>query len=370
MQASRTVCSLAKIASDRLLDVNLAVDKHDWYDGLAVRVPNWLGDAAMSLPAIKLLRGVVPPDCAIFAVAPRPLVPFFSSIACIDRVLPLGAAHSLWSRSEIIRLRRSNCGVAVLLNNSFRDAFFFRLAMPFRRIYAPSSRGNDFLLTRSFRLPADGLLSKEHHHASRYLSIANAFGAEKWDAVFPEIKEIKEPETTGAEVMQAAGSDNLLAVAPGAAYGPAKKWPAANFAEVCKWWIDEKKGSVAVLGTAADSRTAADISATVKSRHLANLAGKTDIPDLIRILKSARFCVSNDSGIMHLSAAVGGRGVAIFGSTNPWATGPLSENWTCLHAGLECSPCLDRECRRNSYECLRGVSAHDVIEEIRKSFAV
>ncbi|HPN84158.1 MAG TPA: lipopolysaccharide heptosyltransferase II [Victivallales bacterium] len=358
---------LAKIANDVQLDCRIAFPKLEWRDGLAIRTPNWLGDAAMCLPAIKLLRSVVPKDCAIFAVTIPSLSPLFESVECIDRVLVLPGPHKLWRRSDIIRLRRSNCGAAILLNNSLRDASFFRVAMPLRRIYGASARGRSLFFTKSFEFPQDGLLSKEHHHASRYLSMAYSLGAKTWDASFPLIKDIKEPEITPREIIQASEMENILAVAPGAAYGPAKKWPVANFAKICDWWINENNGSVVILGAQNEKRSAEELGVKLKSKKLVDLAGKTDIPDLIKILKKSSFCVSNDSGIMHLSAAVGGAGLAIFGSTNPFATGPLSGKWSILYSEEKCSPCLKRECRFSHYNCLKNIEPRDVILAISET---
>jgi heptosyltransferase-2 len=119
-----------------------------------------------------------------------------------------------------------------------------------------------------------------------------------------------------------------------------------------------------VLGTKAEAQCATELVNKVNSPKLANFAGKTDIQDLIGILKKASLCISNDSGIMHLSAATGGAGIAIFGSTNPFATGPLSEKWMALYSNEECSPCLGRDCQFSHYNCLNNISPEDMIVAI------
>jgi heptosyltransferase-2 len=358
---------IAKIAKDRLLSDAISFSQGDWKDGLAIRTPNWLGDAVMALPAMKLLKSIVPKNCAIFAVTIPALRDFFRSVDCVDKVICLSSAHKAWSREDAIKVRQTHSGAALLLNNSLRDAFFFRLAMPFRRIYGASARGRGIFLSKSFLFDSEGLMSKEHHHASIYLSMAYAFGAEEWDGTFPIFNEIKEPEIMPAELVKLLKNKNMLVVAPGAAYGAAKKWPVANFAKVCDWWIKEKKGVAVAVGASSEIASASELEKLVSSPDFANFAGKTDIMDLIAILKKAVFCVSNDSGVMHLSAAAGGAGIAIFGSTNPFATGPLSGRWKIIYSGEECSPCLKRECEDGHYRCLEGIDAETVIKAIKDS---
>jgi heptosyltransferase-2 len=359
--------NIAKIAEDALIGNHISFPKSSWKDGIVIRTPNWLGDAVMSLPAIKLLRNeVVPPDCAVFVVTIPALEPLFESLDCVDKVITLSAPHKLWQRNDVIKVKKTHAGAVILFNNSLRDAFFFRLAFPFGRIYGASARGRDIFLSTAFQFPHEGLKSKDHHHASRYLSMAYALGAKRWDGTFPSFANIKEQETISREILKIRTMPRVLAVAPGASYGPAKKWSVANFAKVCEWWIREKSGSVIVLGTFAEKNDADELERLVNSKNLANFAGKTDLSDVIFLLRHAVFCVSNDSGIMHLAAAAGSLGIAIFGSTNPFATGPLSEKWNCLYSEKDCSPCLERKCSLVDYECLKSVSPEDVIKEIQK----
>lgn len=362
MSIQKITVDFAKIANVKApISVNL--DKNDWRDGLIIRTPNWLGDAVMALPAIYSIRKVVPQDCAIFALTTKNNFPLFDSINCLDRVLTLSNSHSMWSKNEISRVAHAKLGVALLFNASFRDAFFFRYAMPFAKIFGISSRFNNLFLTQGFRFNSPEIKLEKIHQGSKYLAMAYAFGAPLWDGKFPEFKEAKEPEITDPMILEISKLNNLLAIAPGAAYGPAKKWQTANFAKFCEFWIEQKNGYVAILGSKSDLETALQIKNMLNSDKIFNLAGKTDLYDVIRILKNASFCLANDSGIMHLAAALNRPGFAIFGSTDPAVTAPLSSRWISFYSACDCSPCFKRYCPRNSYECLSDISSDFVIQE-------
>jgi heptosyltransferase-2 len=301
----------------------------------------------------------------LFVVCPPSLKVLFESMDIVDAVVALGGAHRAWTSADTRAVSKLNAGVCLLLNNSLRDAVYFRfLRIP--RIYGMAARGRSIFLSRAFRVPKSGKGGVGGtRHAARYLALAEALGAPSWDGRLPEICVEKEPEILSSGVLGALSSKKLLAVAPGAAYGPSKRWPAEFFNEICGRWIDSG-GDVAVLG-APGEEDAAD--AAVQGFPLGrafNLAGRTGLDDVVLILKYASAVVANDSGVMHLSAVLGGRGVAVFGSTDPEATPPVSDKWTLLHAGLDCSPCFERECPSGSYECLRKTTPDMVWDKLKE----
>lgn len=338
----------------------------DWKDGIAVRSPNWLGDAVMSIPAMLQIRRMMPGSCGFFVVIPPSLYCFFKTLPFVDDILQLSAAHKLWKKDEIIHLEKLHAGIGLLFNNSLRDTIYFRLAK-ISKLFGASARGRDLLLTRSFKFPGikKGQLNMLHH-AGRCLSMAYALGANKWDGEFPEFDIAKDPELMSKEFLELCESENLLAVAPGAAYGESKRWPAENFRKVCGYWI-EKGGKVAILGRKGEENVADEAAWNLPKDAVSNLVGKTDLAELMLILKRARVCMANDSGIMHLSAALGGRGVAIFGSTDPSLTFPLSHKWTVLFEKQECAPCFSRKCRLRNYKCLQAISVSSAIEAIERT---
>ncbi|OGV45020.1 MAG: lipopolysaccharide heptosyltransferase II [Lentisphaerae bacterium GWF2_44_16] len=337
----------------------------DWKDGIVIRSPNWLGDAVMTLPALLQLKKMVPRNCGLFVVCPPHLLDFFRSIPIVDFTINLHSAHKLWKLCEIDKVRRLHAGIAVLFNNSLRDTIYFRLTgIP--RIFGASARGRDIMLTKSFKFPESRKSElNKLHHASKYLAVAYALGAAKWDGELPEFRVQKEPELMDASFVKISSMPRLMTIAAGAAYGESKRWPAEFFNRTAGFWA-ENGGNIAVLGSPKEKEIGDKVIEGLPSGKAYNLAGKTDISELIQILKKSEICVANDSGIMHLSAAVGGRGIAIFGSTDPSATSPVSAKWKVLFEKEYCAPCFKRECLKkvSPYTCLKKITPSKVISAI------
>ena len=298
-------------------------------------------------------------------IAPRSQQPLYGSLPIVDGVVELKQSHRLWRWREFRRLRQLRFGVGVLFNNSFRDALWMRAALV-PRLYGAAARNRSWLLTRAFEFPKrrDRVLNRPHH-AAKYLAMAAALGAPPWDGTLPEFRIPYSPECASDEVRRAVESEHLLAVAPGAAYGAAKRWDTESFREVCRWWIAERGGVVTVLSTRGEAELASAAVRGLPAESVIDLAGKTTMTELMRILRNAEICVANDSGNMHLSAALGGKGVAPFGPTDPAATAPISPAWRLLFNKQECAPCFKRVCPDGSRKCLSCISADDVIAQIR-----
>lgn len=333
----------------------------EWLNGVIVRMPNWLGDAVMALPALTQLRKIIPEYCGLFVVCHPGLAELFRAIPIIDRVIPLHQAHKMWSRSDLRQISRLGAGLAIMFNNSLRDAICLRLArVP--KLFGGAARGRSFLLTRSFTYPPrrDAVLNNLHH-AEKYLSMVYALGAPHWHGELPGFR--IDPEKLAAsqpETAAARSHDRLLTLAAGAAYGGSKRWPAENFNLVARHWI-ERGGSVAMLGSPSEAEIGKEVLAGLPPDKAFNLAGKTNFSELMELLRHARFCVANDSGIMHLSAALGGAGLAVFGPTDPSSTSPISARWSYAFVKQSCAPCFKRECPNHDPRCMTAVDAATVI---------
>ncbi len=339
------------------------IKNSDWRDGFVVRTPNWLGDAVMGIPALMQLKNIVPANCGFFVIVPPGLYDLFKALDFVDQTIPLHKAHSAWNSDDVNSVRELCAGIGHLQNNSLRDTIYFKLAgIP--KLYGAAKRWRSILLTESFKFPKikDKKLNKLHH-AGRYLSMAYALGAQEWKGELPKFNSLKEPELLTEEIRNVLKTENLLVVAPGAAYGEAKRWQAENFKTVCNLWI-EKGGNVSIIGTSSEKKAADEVSFGLPENKIANLAGKTDMPDLLEILKHAEQCIANDSGIMHLSAILGGKGVAIFGSTDPSSTSPVSTKWKILFEQQECAPCFKRKCPLKHYKCLKKITPEMVCDLI------
>lgn len=197
---------------------------------------------------------------------------------------------------------------------------------------------------------------KEIHAVDRYMKIALAIGCENKDIKFPmplikeseKIKKIKE-ETRDYAV-----------IVPGARW-ITKRWSELNFGKLCSM-INERS---IIVGSKADEEVAKKIESISNGKAI-SMAGKTDIKELLSVIRGARYVVSNDSGPMHIAAAFGIPVVALFGPTNPLRTGPYGERHIVLMSGLSCSPCYKRECK--TIQCMRDISVESVYEAINSAF--
>jgi len=178
--------------------------------------------------------------------------------------------------------------------------------------------------------------------------------------ITPPLLQLDDAVLQAARAKFLANERPVLALCPGAEYGEAKRWPAAYFAEVATAMI--KQGwQVVLFGSAKDQVITQVIQAQVDSECCADLAGKTSIEEVIALLALADRVVSNDSGLMHVAAAVDTPVVAIYGSSDPTYTPPLSDNAQIISLGLECSPCFKRECPLGHLDCLTKIPPAQVV---------
>jgi heptosyltransferase II len=336
-----------------------------WRNGLLIRATNWLGDALMTLPAVYRMSRCVPDPCGVFIMCPAFLQPLWEAAPWVSEVIPMSGPRC--GTPERRRLAVLRPGVAVVLPNSFGAAWdVFRRGIPVR--LGRAGRGRSLLLTH--RLPewprARGRASC--HQLSRYLELAAVFGAAAGPATCPPLR-LADAEVLAARAGVDVAGGPWLAVAPGAAYGPAKQWPIERFVAVADWW-QRRGGRVVVIGTAKE-RDAGEALRTTLSGAI-NLCGQTGLRELMAVLQVVGLAVTNDSGAMHLGAALGCRGVAVFGSTDAVATGPIGGRWILLADPPACAPCLQRVCPRDDqpYECLRRIEPAAVVRALEALLAL
>jgi len=341
------------------------VEVVDWCGGMLIRSTNWLGDAVMTLPAVYKLRQLMPADLPLIIACPKKLAGLWEAVPWVDRIISFtGKRMPPECRRELRALRP---GLTIVLPNSFGAVWdLWRAGIP--NLLGRDGRGRGAFLKH--RLPAWQRVAGHdlHHQAREYLAMAAACGAHAWDYECPPLK--PQPQTSEqAEVdrMLAIGT-RMLAIAPGAAYGLAKQWPAAHFNTVARWWSNTV-GIVAACGAPGEESVAE--SAIDGCKQAQNLAGKTTLTQLMYLLSRADFVVTNDSGAMHLAAALKKPGIAVFGSTDPVATGPIGGHWIVFRKPLPCSPCLARTCHRSDfpYQCLHAISSQTVIDTLTEMIA-
>jgi heptosyltransferase-2 len=310
---------------------------------LVVRSPNWLGDAIMALPAVRNLKAA-PGVESLAVAAPEKLAALWEACPFVDRVIALAEPKRLWATGR--RLREGKFASAVLLPNSPRAAAEAWVAgIPQRAGYAKN--GRRALLTAPILVPPRQ--ATRLHQRYYYLDLAAALGA-AGDETFPALR------VTGAETTSAPG---VLAVCPGAEYGPAKRWPVENFVAAARRLAEKRGLRVVLFGAPGDAAVAAEF--LQKFPEAENRAGTTSLAEFMAGLAGAELALCNDSGAMHLAAALGVATVAIFGSTEPLMTGPLGPRATVLRHHVPCSPCFLRTCPID-FGCMRGVTVEMVVE--------
>jgi heptosyltransferase-2 len=336
-----------------------------------VRATNWLGDAVMSLPAIRAIRQVFPR--ARLAAAARPWVAeLYARETAIDEVIVYHAQKGLGAKREFAaRLHEQGFECAILLQNAFDAALMAWMArIPVRIGYNRDARG--LLLTHAVPVPEAGDIPR--HERFYYLELLRGAGLiERQDYVqwgVPEIRldGIEAAREAGARRMAALGiAGDVVGISPGAAYGNAKRWLPERFGESAARLCSTPGGSVLVFGSAAEQALCEEVAGGLRRARVAvrNLAGETSLSEFIELAAACRLFLTNDSGAMHVAAALGVPTVAVFGATDDTTTGPNGTYARVVRAHAECSPCLLRECPID-HRCMTRVTAEGVTAAARQ----
>jgi heptosyltransferase-2 len=297
----------------------------------------------MALPAVRNLKMMLG-DRPVTVAAPDKLVALWKKCPFVDQVITLHQPKSLPITAA--ELRAGGFGSAVLLPNSLRSAAeAWQAKIPQRIGYARG--GRSLLLTH--RIPAPARNPARMHQRYYYLDLVTAIGGPS-DASLPKLR--KEPTiVTGWRGL-------VLAICPGAEYGPAKRWPIENFVAVAKHFVEKRKARVVLLGAPGDGPLAEEFVRLMPG--VDNRVGKTSLAQFIAALVSARIVLCNDSGAMHLASALGVPTLALFGSTEPQLTGPMGARSRALRHHVPCSPCFLRECPID-FACMKSISAEAAI---------
>jgi heptosyltransferase II len=341
--------------------------------GTLVFAPNWLGDAVMALPAIADLKRHAP--ASRVTVAARPSVSALFQLApYVDDIVTLEWRGRVLSRAglrgDVERLRQVGASRGVLFPNSFASAWLLKKAgVPERSGYA--SDGRSFLLSRAVRRPAASL-----HQGEYYQRLVGALGVPS-GPLEPRLEVPAEDVAAARGLLESkgwTGSPPLVVLAPGAAYGTAKRWLPRHFATLIASLLRDHGAACVLVGGPSDADATALVRASVPAlarERVFDLAGATSLRVLAGVLRVADACVSNDSGAMHVAAAVGAPLVALFGATNERETSPLS--WRdrpsrVLTNSVWCRPCMLRECPID-HRCMTGLEPRMVVAAVEAALA-
>jgi heptosyltransferase-2 len=328
-------------------------------DKILVRATNWVGDAVMSLPALRALRQRFPQ--ARISILAKPWVgDLYQREPFCDELIPYTprTVAEKWASARALRPRKFD--TAILLQNAFEAAAIAYLAgIPERIGYARDGRA--FLLTRAIPVPRPGEIPR--HESFYYLELLRRAG------IVDELPENDAIRLEGAPAARSAGLDRfrqlglgeiVIGVSPGAAYGTAKRWLPERFAESANSVASELGAAVAIFGSKDERALCESVAASITAR-VKNFAGETSLAEFIDLAAACRVYLTNDSGAMHIASALGVPTVAVFGATDDVATGPTGPLAKVVREPVECSPCLKRECPID-HRCMTRVSAARVAE--------
>ena len=365
---------------------------------LLIRGVNWLGDAVMTTPALLRLRQALP-EAHLTLLTPAKLADLWLHHPALDGVIPFDQNETVWNVAQ--RLRRGQFDAALVLPNSPRAALEVWLAGIPERIGSVRPWRN-WLLTRHVKPRAQGhrmrkrpvreirlltrdvaqehpshreLFPTEAHQAYHYLSLVAALGAHP--DPLPPLLEVR-PVEVEAVCQKFSGLGSLVNQGPlfglnaGAEYGPAKRWPKERFIAAaielqrrtrCRWWV---------FGGPSDQPLAQEITLAIQQANpeqaavVRSLAGQTSLRDLCAALRACAVVLTNDTGPMHVAAAVGRPVVVPFGSTAPELTGPGlpgDRSHRLLLPEAACAPCFQRQCPID-FRCMNSISVAQVVSAV------
>ncbi|HEX4201777.1 MAG TPA: lipopolysaccharide heptosyltransferase II, partial [Chthoniobacterales bacterium] len=308
---------------------------------MVIRSSNWLGDAVMSVEAVRRIkRGR--PDAEVAILTKRNLVEFWQSIPEVDTVIPIEPKEGVLAVANKLR---GKFDVSILFPNSPRSGVEAWLAKIPRRVgYRRPWR--DFFLNQF--IPEPAAPQPVTHHAKTYLRIAERIGADISEPLPPAAVSRPEPLTFG--------------LCPGAEYGPAKRWP--HFGEAARTLSERHGIRWLIFGTAKERSLGAQIASELGASGV-NLVGQTTLSQLMSELGRCRALLTNDTGTMHLATHLGVPTVALFGSTEPALTGPMGAGHTIIRHHVECSPCFLRECPID-FRCMNRISVSEVVDAVER----
>jgi heptosyltransferase II len=339
-------------------------------DRILVRGTNWIGDAVMTIPALRRLRESFP-GARISLVTTPTSAGIFEGSAFVDELLVYHRREQGWRGmlSMAQRLRGIGFDLALLFQNAFEAALLGYASRAFIRV-GFAGEGRTLLLTNALPRPARG---SRRHQVYDYLDLVVAAESESINLRSSANKLEEDPTPFLAstdEQRQAAAAvfdrhaiartdSPLIALNAGATNSRAKCWPPDRFAALADRLIAETGGRVVLVGAPAERVVAGQVIAHMKQRGAVNLAGETDLRDLIGILSLADILVSNDTGPAHIAAALGRPVLTIFGPTNEYQTAPRGPCTSVLRAeGIECARCMLRDCPID-HRCMTRISSEE-----------
>jgi heptosyltransferase-2 len=329
----------------------------DGLNRILIRGTNWIGDAVMTLPAVASVRAAYP-KAHLAILAKPPVSDIYQLFSAADEMIPYEKKFD--NAPGVFRLahalRKKKFDAAILLQNAIEAAIMtFAAGIPLRAGYNSDGRG--FLLTHPIRRTADIL---RVHQIDYYLEMVKALGCADVDRAMHLETHISSA-IAGNILLRHLPETNkpLIGIAPGATYGPAKRWLTERFAQAGDRLGQDLDAQVVLFGGQSDREIAEQVRGQALTGMI-NLAGRTSLTETVYLISQCQLFISNDSGLMHVAGAMNIPTVAVFGSTNPVTTSPPGEKTVLVRKDVSCSPCLKKTCPTD-FRCMTSITVDDVV---------
>jgi len=325
--------------------------------------PSWIGDMVMAQSLFITLKQQYP-DCQIDVLAPEWSLPILKRMPEVHEGISADVSHGEFSffkrRNLGLSLRSREYTHAIVMPRSWKSALIpYFAGVPVRTGYRGEMR---FGLLNDIKHLDKQVLKQT---VQRY--VAHAYQGDPLappEVPFPHLLADAENQAKLLEHFGLKLKKSIVCMMPGAEYGPAKQWPIDHYAELAASLVDAG-WQVWILGSDKDVAFGDQV-ADARDDHIYNLCGKTQLVDTVDLLACAKSVVSNDSGLMHVAAAVGIKVNVIYGSSTPDYTPPLTteELKNIFYIGMDCSPCFSRTCRFEHYHCLTEITPEEVMKQV------
>lgn len=329
---------------------------------IIVRMPNWIGDLVMATPVLADLRSAFP-KASITAMCKRPICELLKMDKAIDELYCFTRPSNDFLRRDdlrdiIAKIIAGKYDAGVLLTNSFSSAWWFWQGKVRRRI-GYSNCFRRFLLTDPI-----SSVNKKEHQVTAYKRILTPLGvpiSQTVPRLFLSDKEVAESKSLLSQRGYVLGK-KIIGINPGAAYGSAKCWPPASFRALAMRLLLETDAYILFFGDGSSANLVKKICQGLPEKVI-DLAGVTSLRELACIIKDCSVVVTNDSGPMHMAAALNVPVVALFGSTDENRTGPYGQKEQVINKHVKCSPCFKRVCPID-FPCMKEIGVDEVVERV------
>ena len=339
---------------------------------ILIIAPNWIGDAVMSQPLLANLKASYP-HCQIDVLASTWVAPIYRACIEVHQVIEAQLEHKKlqWGlrKSLAKQLEKNQYDTCFVLPNSLKSALIPWLAnIPLRIGYRGEMRFG--LINISLDNPSK---INRPPMAEHYLALCNVIShsqeIDTHQSAVPQLKISPLAKQSVSHKLQAAaiGEKSIYVLCPGAEYGVSKRWPTDHFAKLAQQLISNAPDAhVILLGSKGDHILGQSIQTQAGNlSHIHNWCGETSLDEAIALIGMSKALISNDSGLMHIGAALKVPQVAIFGSSDPHHTPPLSDKAQVIWLNLPCSPCHKRECPLGHLQCLKDISPENVLSALK-----